>query len=218
MQFFPSFSSAIPGLPTLLPHPGPFGSLQGAFQPKVPAAPGVGQGSGHSGRPHHAVTCCDPSVGVSQRSGWDASVQTRGGTPRSRRQQGGAPGDGGSHASCMLTPHLGMLKVRVRSTGAEVRSCGVAATGLSVPQEAPGRTGLASLTLPEAGLFQPPNPGMAVSGAPSHLCRNPWAEDVGTQASPCGVGGAVWKVDLGTWGLQLSHTPFSPFRLQTQSR
>ncbi|XP_064434212.1 fibrosin-1-like protein isoform X9 [Mirounga angustirostris] len=40
-NFFPSFSSAIPGLPTLLPHPGPFGSLQGAFQPKVPAAPGV---------------------------------------------------------------------------------------------------------------------------------------------------------------------------------
>ncbi|XP_053062641.1 fibrosin-1-like protein isoform X7 [Acinonyx jubatus] len=32
---FPSFSSAIPGLPTLLPHPGPFGSLQGAFQPKT---------------------------------------------------------------------------------------------------------------------------------------------------------------------------------------
>ncbi|XP_004416953.1 PREDICTED: fibrosin-1-like protein [Odobenus rosmarus divergens] len=35
VSFFPSFSSAIPGLPTLLPHPGPFGSLQGAFQPKT---------------------------------------------------------------------------------------------------------------------------------------------------------------------------------------
>uniref|UniRef100_A0A3Q2GTF4 Fibrosin like 1 n=1 Tax=Equus caballus TaxID=9796 RepID=A0A3Q2GTF4_HORSE len=34
-NFFPSFPPAIPGLPTLLPHPGPFGSLQGAFQPKV---------------------------------------------------------------------------------------------------------------------------------------------------------------------------------------
>ncbi|XP_022347841.1 fibrosin-1-like protein isoform X7 [Enhydra lutris kenyoni] len=34
-SFFPSFSSAVPGLPTLLPHPGPFGSLQGAFQPKT---------------------------------------------------------------------------------------------------------------------------------------------------------------------------------------
>uniref|UniRef100_A0A9L0SMN4 Fibrosin like 1 n=1 Tax=Equus caballus TaxID=9796 RepID=A0A9L0SMN4_HORSE len=34
-QFFPSFPPAIPGLPTLLPHPGPFGSLQGAFQPKT---------------------------------------------------------------------------------------------------------------------------------------------------------------------------------------
>ena len=40
LQFFPSFPPAVPGLPTLLPHPGPFGSLQGAFQPKVPAAPG----------------------------------------------------------------------------------------------------------------------------------------------------------------------------------
>ncbi|XP_045880268.1 fibrosin-1-like protein isoform X8 [Meles meles] len=35
VSFFPSFSSAVPGLPTLLPHPGPFGSLQGAFQPKT---------------------------------------------------------------------------------------------------------------------------------------------------------------------------------------
>ncbi|XP_058280951.1 fibrosin-1-like protein isoform X10 [Hylobates moloch] len=35
VSFFPSFPPAIPGLPTLLPHPGPFGSLQGAFQPKT---------------------------------------------------------------------------------------------------------------------------------------------------------------------------------------
>ncbi|XP_016058599.1 PREDICTED: fibrosin-1-like protein [Miniopterus natalensis] len=34
-NFFPSFPPAVPGLPTLLPHPGPFGSLQGAFQPKT---------------------------------------------------------------------------------------------------------------------------------------------------------------------------------------
>ncbi|XP_036159286.1 fibrosin-1-like protein isoform X3 [Myotis myotis] len=34
-NFFPSFPPAIPGLPSLLPHPGPFGSLQGAFQPKT---------------------------------------------------------------------------------------------------------------------------------------------------------------------------------------
>ncbi|XP_062940896.1 fibrosin-1-like protein isoform X10 [Cynocephalus volans] len=33
-NLFSSFPPAIPGLPTLLPHPGPFGSLQGAFQPK----------------------------------------------------------------------------------------------------------------------------------------------------------------------------------------
>uniref|UniRef100_A0A8D2GK37 Fibrosin like 1 n=1 Tax=Theropithecus gelada TaxID=9565 RepID=A0A8D2GK37_THEGE len=35
VSFFPSFPPAIPGLPSLLPHPGPFGSLQGAFQPKT---------------------------------------------------------------------------------------------------------------------------------------------------------------------------------------
>ncbi|KAK1328218.1 LOW QUALITY PROTEIN: hypothetical protein QTO34_011785 [Cnephaeus nilssonii] len=34
-NFFPSFPPSIPGLPSLLPHPGPFGSLQGAFQPKT---------------------------------------------------------------------------------------------------------------------------------------------------------------------------------------
>ncbi|EPY88296.1 hypothetical protein CB1_000182006 [Camelus ferus] len=34
-NFCPPFPPAVPGLPALLPHPGPFGSLQGAFQPKV---------------------------------------------------------------------------------------------------------------------------------------------------------------------------------------
>ncbi|XP_061240415.1 fibrosin-1-like protein isoform X6 [Bos javanicus] len=34
-HFFPPFPPAVPGLPALLPHPGPFGSLQGAFQPKT---------------------------------------------------------------------------------------------------------------------------------------------------------------------------------------
>ncbi|XP_037673223.1 fibrosin-1-like protein isoform X4 [Choloepus didactylus] len=34
-NFFSSYPPALPGVPTLLPHPGPFGSLQGAFQPKV---------------------------------------------------------------------------------------------------------------------------------------------------------------------------------------
>lgn len=35
LQLFPPFPPTGPGLPTLLAHPGPFGSLQGAFQPKV---------------------------------------------------------------------------------------------------------------------------------------------------------------------------------------
>ncbi|KAM7050932.1 fibrosin-1-like protein isoform 3-T3 [Molossus nigricans] len=34
-NFFSSCPPALPGLPALLPHPGPFGSLQGAFQPKT---------------------------------------------------------------------------------------------------------------------------------------------------------------------------------------
>ncbi|XP_054449962.1 fibrosin-1-like protein isoform X2 [Pteronotus mesoamericanus] len=35
-SLFPAFPPAVPALPALLPHPGPFGSLQGAFQPKTP--------------------------------------------------------------------------------------------------------------------------------------------------------------------------------------
>ncbi|KAM9194844.1 fibrosin-1-like protein isoform 10-T10 [Dugong dugon] len=35
VSFFPSYPPAVTGMPTLLPHPGPFGSLQGAFQPKT---------------------------------------------------------------------------------------------------------------------------------------------------------------------------------------
>ncbi|XP_049721716.1 fibrosin-1-like protein isoform X2 [Elephas maximus indicus] len=35
VSFFPSYPPAVPGMPALLPHPGPFGSLQGAFQPKA---------------------------------------------------------------------------------------------------------------------------------------------------------------------------------------
>uniref|UniRef100_A0A8C5QLP7 Fibrosin like 1 n=1 Tax=Leptobrachium leishanense TaxID=445787 RepID=A0A8C5QLP7_9ANUR len=34
-SFFPTYSSPMPGMPPMLPHTGPFGSLQGAFQPKT---------------------------------------------------------------------------------------------------------------------------------------------------------------------------------------
>nr|XP_006129964.1 fibrosin-1-like protein [Pelodiscus sinensis] len=34
-NFFPTYPPAMPGMPPTLPHSGPFGSLQGAFQPKV---------------------------------------------------------------------------------------------------------------------------------------------------------------------------------------
>ncbi|XP_073532069.1 fibrosin-1-like protein isoform X6 [Phyllobates terribilis] len=34
-SFFPSYTSPMPGMPTMLPHSGPFSSLQGAFQPKT---------------------------------------------------------------------------------------------------------------------------------------------------------------------------------------
>ncbi|CAG5920269.1 unnamed protein product [Menidia menidia] len=34
-NFYPSYPSTMPGMPPLLPHSGPFSSLQGAFQPKA---------------------------------------------------------------------------------------------------------------------------------------------------------------------------------------
>ncbi|XP_075688912.1 fibrosin-1-like protein isoform X7 [Rhinoderma darwinii] len=34
-SYFPSYTSPMPGMPTMLPHSGPFSSLQGAFQPKT---------------------------------------------------------------------------------------------------------------------------------------------------------------------------------------
>lgn len=37
-QFFPTYTSPMPGMPPMLPHSGPFSSLQGAFQPKVSKA------------------------------------------------------------------------------------------------------------------------------------------------------------------------------------
>ncbi|KAJ8005796.1 hypothetical protein DPEC_G00121600 [Dallia pectoralis] len=46
-NFFPSYAPTMPGMPPLLPHSGPFSSLQGAFQPKssnpidVGSRPGV---------------------------------------------------------------------------------------------------------------------------------------------------------------------------------
>ncbi|XP_051887806.1 autism susceptibility gene 2 protein isoform X14 [Pristis pectinata] len=34
-QFFPPYAPTMPGMPSMIPHSGPFGSLQGAFQPKT---------------------------------------------------------------------------------------------------------------------------------------------------------------------------------------
>ncbi|XP_067910729.1 autism susceptibility gene 2 protein isoform X5 [Heterodontus francisci] len=34
-SFFPPYAPAMPGMPSMIPHSGPFGSLQGAFQPKT---------------------------------------------------------------------------------------------------------------------------------------------------------------------------------------
>lgn len=76
LQFFPSFPPAIPGLPTLLPHPGPFGSLQGAFQPKVPAAPRGGAGTEAS--PGIGVAACREDTTCAPPEG----TQPVSGTPR----------------------------------------------------------------------------------------------------------------------------------------
>uniref|UniRef100_A0A8C0DZS3 Fibrosin like 1 n=1 Tax=Balaenoptera musculus TaxID=9771 RepID=A0A8C0DZS3_BALMU len=73
VSFFPPFPPAVPGLPALLPHPGPFGSLQGAFQPKVPAAPrrGVGTVGPRPGRTLGGVLASklSPSPALSQKPG-----------------------------------------------------------------------------------------------------------------------------------------------------
>ncbi|XP_028911788.1 fibrosin-1-like protein isoform X10 [Ornithorhynchus anatinus] len=51
-NFFPSYPPAMPGMPPMLPHSGPFGSLQGAFQPKTSNPIDV---AGRPGAVHHTL-------------------------------------------------------------------------------------------------------------------------------------------------------------------
>lgn len=122
---------------------------------------------------------------------------------------GWGTGDSESQALCTLIPRLGVLEVGVGSIRAEGRSVWGGQRGPSMSQEAPERA------FPAAGLPQPPNPGTSSSRAPSHLCRIPWTEDVGSQASPgWQCAGPPGVLCLGPGSAALSHPVLS---LQTSN-
>ncbi|XP_077456151.1 fibrosin-like 1 isoform X3 [Stigmatopora argus] len=58
-NFFPSYPSTMPGMPPLLPHSGPFSSLQGAFQPKASNPIDV---AARSGAVPHTLLQKDPRI------------------------------------------------------------------------------------------------------------------------------------------------------------
>nr|XP_056715836.1 fibrosin-1-like protein isoform X12 [Euleptes europaea] len=58
-NFFPSYPPAMPGMPPMLPHSGPFGSLQGAFQPKTSNPIDV---ASRPGTVHHTLLQKTPGV------------------------------------------------------------------------------------------------------------------------------------------------------------
>ncbi|KAH0625544.1 hypothetical protein JD844_015098 [Phrynosoma platyrhinos] len=58
-NYFPSYPPAMPGMPPMLPHSGPFGSLQGAFQPKTSNPIDV---ASRPGAVHHTLLQKTPGV------------------------------------------------------------------------------------------------------------------------------------------------------------
>nr|XP_060641661.1 fibrosin-1-like protein isoform X4 [Anolis sagrei ordinatus] len=58
-NYFPSYPPAMPGMPPMLPHSGPFGSLQGAFQPKTSNPIDV---ASRPGPVHHTLLQKTPGV------------------------------------------------------------------------------------------------------------------------------------------------------------
>ncbi|CAI9590880.1 unnamed protein product, partial [Staurois parvus] len=58
-QFFPTYTSPMPGMPPMLPHSGPFSSLQGAFQPKTSNTIDV---TSRPGAVHHTLLQKTPGV------------------------------------------------------------------------------------------------------------------------------------------------------------
>lgn len=139
LQFFPP----VPGLPALLPHPGPFGSLQGAFQPKVPAVPGRRGGHGRS-RGGAGGVC-----GSIQRGHCGHNVSQRDSV---RMQTAPKPQPGqqlaGSVRAVPCAPHPISWGAQSRGGGA-VRQCG------------PGRAGSTRGPHPD------PGPAVAAREAPS---------------------------------------------------
>ncbi|KAG8455966.1 hypothetical protein GDO86_001961, partial [Hymenochirus boettgeri] len=58
-SFFPTYTTPMPGMPPMLPHSGPFGSLQGAFQPKTTNPMDV---TSRPGTVHHTLLQKTPGV------------------------------------------------------------------------------------------------------------------------------------------------------------
>ncbi|KAE8634848.1 hypothetical protein XENTR_v10002451 [Xenopus tropicalis] len=58
-SFFPAYTTPMPGMPPMLPHSGPFGSLQGAFQPKTSNPMDV---TSRPGAVHHTLLQKTPGV------------------------------------------------------------------------------------------------------------------------------------------------------------
>ncbi|XP_063310476.1 fibrosin-1-like protein isoform X8 [Pelobates fuscus] len=58
-SFFPTYTPPMPGMPPMLPHSGPFGSLQGAFQPKTSNPIDV---TTRPGAVHHTLLQKNPGV------------------------------------------------------------------------------------------------------------------------------------------------------------
>ncbi|XP_063820753.1 fibrosin-1-like protein isoform X2 [Pseudophryne corroboree] len=58
-SFFPTYTSPMPGMPPMLPHSGPFSSLQGAFQPKTSNTIDV---TSRPGAVHHTLLQKSPGV------------------------------------------------------------------------------------------------------------------------------------------------------------
>lgn len=181
------------------PTPRPLWVPTGCFSAQGTSCSWGGRGSGHMGAPAMQLCVlqswcwCEPAMPGGM---WLCSPTARGGRgsrtpcgasqdPQPRQRQGGHQGTTGVrlHASFLSWE---CSRLAWGASGQRGGLCGVASTGPSMSQEAWERTGLAPLTFPRAGLPQPPKPGMSLSRAPSHLGRNLWTEDVGSQAPPGG--------------------------------
>lgn len=232
----PSFSCSF-SRPSLLPSPdcppcshtqAPLGPYRVLFSPRYQLRLGW-DGVQGTWEPCCAVVCVVILVLVrASHPGGDGAVQPHGQRglgapilpegPQPDPQPRQWPGLVGHQGAAVVRFHGSLFLRAWGASGQRGGLCGVVNVGPSVLQEAPERNGPFPLILPRAGLPQPCDPGVSSSRAPSHRCRSPWAEGVGSQAPAGGrvqgpLGSSAWAR-----ALQLCHILFSPFRLQTQSR